>query len=60
MTPIVTDEEPGCIIDIAMRLRVGQSGVRIPSRAKDFPLLQTGCGAQWVPGFFPREKAAGV
>jgi hypothetical protein len=48
------------ITDIAMRLRVGQSGVRIPPQVRDFPILQTGCGAQWVSGFFPREKVAGV
>ena len=44
-------------VGIMIRLRAGWSGVRLPARVGDFPVLQNvqaSSGAhQWVPGSFP-------
>ena len=66
--PVLRRVPPDSVSTLLTGKRVGRSGVRIPLRARGLsllPNLRTGPGAhaasyKWVPGFFPRDKAAGV
>jgi hypothetical protein len=51
----------GSVVGIATKLRAGRSEVPISVGASDFTLLQSSQSPnQLVPGFLPRNKAAGT